>query len=357
MFQRFAAIVIGALMIGTFFLTLGFLWWRSQEVEVAAKTSSPTTRDIVLKTVATGSLVPRTEVELKSRVSGVVAALHVEAGQIVAIGDRIATVRVLPDASSLNNAQGQVQRAQIEAEDARVRRERAEALFASGAISVADRDRAVTEANLAASALRSAQNGLTVVRDGALRGAGEVATEVRSTVAGMVLDVPVELGQSVTESNTFNDGTTVAFVADMADMVFEGFVDESEVGRIREGMPLDLKVGAFRDRRFRGTLEYIAPKGASEAGAVQFEIRAALEPTEGVFIRAGSSANVDIVLQQADEVMAINEANVQYDGDQPFVEVQKGDVYERVDVKLGLSDGIWVEVLEGLSSAAVIKQP
>ncbi|MCB9675527.1 MAG: efflux RND transporter periplasmic adaptor subunit [Alphaproteobacteria bacterium] len=358
MLKRFLGFIVAIGFVAAFFATLGFLWWKSSEPEEAFTTVSPKTMDIVLKTVATGAIEPRNKVDVKSRVSGVVDSIHVEAGDLVQAGDLLATVRVQPDSVSLNNADSRVRSARIASDDARSQLSRGEALFGKGAISQAELDRLKLEADLRSAELQAARNALVVVREGALRGSGPVATEVRATVSGMVLAVPVKEGHQVTESNTFNDGTTVATVADMTDMIFVGQVDESEVGRIREGMPIDLKVGAIRDRRFGGTLEYISPMGNVLDGSVQFEIRAALEPVEGVFIRAGSSANADIVLQRTDEVLAINESVVQFDKGQPYVEIEVGDqVFERRDVELGLSDGIHVEVVGGIEAADKVKKP
>lgn len=342
----------------TFLLTLGFLWWKSVEPEEVFETVGPRTSDIIQKTVATGAMVPRTQVDIKSRVSGVLAELRVEPGNVVATGDLIATVKVIPDSANLSNAQSRVASARIASDDAKVQLERGRALHTRGAISNAELDRLTMEANLRGEELQAAINALVVVREGALRGSGNVATEVRSTVSGMVLAVPVKEGQSVIESNTFNDGTTIATVADMADMVFVGTVDEAEVGRLQEGMELDIKVGAVRDRRFEGDLEYISPMGTVVDGSVQFEIRAAVPAVDGVFVRAGSSANADIVLQRADEVLALPEAVVQFDEGRPYVEVEVGEqTYERREVELGLSDGIDVQILSGLTQAEKVKKP
>ncbi|MEZ4322162.1 MAG: efflux RND transporter periplasmic adaptor subunit [Myxococcota bacterium] len=358
MFKRLLGFLAALGFFGVFVLTLVFLWWKSVEPDEVFQTLSPKTMDIVVKTVATGAIEPRNKVDIKSRVSGVIDAIAVEAGDLVRAGDLIATVRVLPDSASLNNAESRVKSARIASEDASTQLSRSQALFDKGAISAAELDQARLDADLRSAELSAARNALVVVREGAVRGSGPVATEVRATVSGMVLAVPVKEGHPVTESNTFNDGTTVATVADMTDMIFVGQVDESEVGRIREGMPIDLKVGAIRDRRFGGTLEYISPMGTVLDGSVQFEIKAALEPVEGVFIRAGSSANADIVLQRTDEVLAINESVVQFEKGQPYVEVQTGEqVFERRDVELGLSDGIHVEVVKGVTADDQIKKP
>ncbi len=358
MFKRIIGFFVAVGFFAVFVLTLGFLYWKSVEPDVVYETQSPKTMDIVLKTVATGAIEPRNQVDIKSRVSGVVAAIEVEAGDQVNEGDLIATIRIQPDSQSLSSAESRVQTARISSSDAQTQLSRGEALFGKGAISGAELDRLRVEAQLRAAELRAARDALVVVREGALAGSGAVATEVRATVTGMVLAVPVKIGHAVTEANTFSEGTTIATVADMTDMVFVGNVDESEVGRIGEGMAIDLKVGAIRDRRFAGTLEYISPLGVLVNGSVQFEVRAALAPVEDTFIRAGSSANADIVLDRQDEVLAINESVLQFDDGRPYVEVEVGDQqFERREVELGLSDGIHVEVLDGISADDAIKKP
>lgn len=359
MLKRALGVLAAVALLSLFASTLGFLWWKSRAAPETFDTLGPVHQDIIVKTVATGAIVPRVEVDIKSRVSGVVHSLSVEPGDTVAAGDLIASIQVIPDAGSLNTAQSRVNSARIALEDAKARRARADTLFAQGAISVVERDRAKVDADLANADFNAARNALTVVREGAVRGSGSVATEVRSTVSGMVLAVPIEAGASVIESNTFNDGTTIASVANMADMVFEGSVDESEVGRIKEGMALSLTVGAIRGRTFPASLEYISPKGLSVDGSVQFEIRAALDPLDdATFIRAGSSANADIELDAAREVLAIDERAVHYGTGAPWVEVEVGEQqFERREVKLGLSDGRKVQVLEGLAPEDRVKKP
>ena len=231
-----------------------------------------------------------------------------------------------------------------------------ERLFEARALPQTDLDRRRSEVARRREEIRAAQAELALVREGALRNAEAIATDIRSTVDGMVLDVPVKLGESVTETNTFSAGTTIAFVADMNDMIFQGNVDESEVGRIGEGMPLSITVGALDNKKLSGTLEYIAPKGVLQEGAVQFEIKAAIEGTDDLFVRAGSSANADIVLDRRDQVLALKEALLQFEGRTPYVEVEVSpQVFERRDVTLGLSDGIVVEVIEGVGPEDRIK--
>ena len=346
-------LLVGVVALGGFALTLAFLVWRSQEEPEVAETLSASHADIVVKTVATGAIVPRNEVGVKSRVSGVVDELFVEPGHLVAAGDRIATIRILPDAATLNSAQSQAQSAGITLADARAERDRVQQLVGAGAASARELQRAQTAYDLAAQDAAAARRNLQIVREGAAGGT-DVSTEVRSPVGGMVLSVDVKVGYSVIESNTFNEGTTVAYVADMDDLVFEGFLDESEVGRVREGLDLGLTVGALQDERLQGVLEYISPKGIEQDGAVQFEIRAAITPPDDVFVRAGSSANADIVLDRAEEVLSIDERALRFEGERTYVLLADGT--ER-DLDLGLSDGIRIQVKAGLTMTDEVVVP
>lgn len=290
-------------VVALFFATVAWLFVQSRPAVEDVAIVEAAKADLVLKTVATGAIVPRAEVEIKSRVSGVVHALHVVPGQLVESGQLIAEIKVIPDSASLNQANGNVRAAKIEYDNAVVELGRTESLSAQSAVSAVDLQRARTARDLAKQSFDAAWSHLQIIRDGATKGSGDVSTDIRSTVAGMVLAVGVEQGESVTETNTFNAGTTIASVADMSDLIFEGHLDESEVGRIREGMPLDITVGALRDRKIAGTLEYISPKGELIDGSVQFEIRAAIRPEDGLFIRAGSSANGDIVLDRREHLL------------------------------------------------------
>jgi HlyD family secretion protein len=339
--------------------TAGLLWLRSRPVEAPPVLGAPEVRDIVVKTVATGSVVPRNEVALKPRVSGVVSKLHVEPGDRVEEGQLVAEIRVIPDAGQLASARAAVREAKIRLKDARRDRDELRALVAKDAVGQTVLDEATTSVALAEQDLRAAETDLTIVRDGASRAAGSVATSVRSTVAGMVLTVPVELGHSVIEANTFNEGTTVAEVADMRDLIYLGFVDESEVGRLREGMPLSVTLAAWPDARLEGTLEHIAPKGVDVSGAIQFEVRAAIDLASAGerFVRANMSANADIVLDRRDGVLAVSEAFLVPEVPGEQVLVQAGEGWEQRTVELGLSDGIYAEVLSGLAEGDVLKRP
>ena len=339
--------------------TAGLLWLRSRPVEVPPVLGKPAVRDIVVKTVATGSVVPRNEVALKPRVSGVLSAFHVEPGDMVEKGQLIAQIRVIPDAGQLANARAAVREAQIVLKDAKRDRNELKALVAKNAVGQNQLDDAQTAVALAEQDLLAAQTDLAIVRDGASRAVGSVATSVRSTVAGMVLTVPLEVGDSVIEANTFNEGTTVAEVADMRDLIYLGFVDESEVGRLREGMPLSVTLAAWPDTRLEGTLEHIAPKGVDVSGAIQFEVRAAIDLASAGerFVRANMSANADIVLDRRGGVLAVSEAFLVPDSDGEQVVVKAGEGWVQRPVELGLSDGIYAEVLSGLSEGDVLKRP
>jgi HlyD family secretion protein len=345
-------LVPGVLLV--FAVTVAFLYWQSLPEEEEVTLVSPAITDLRLETVATGAIVPRVEIEIKSRVSGILAEVSAQPGQQVHAGDLIATIRVVPDAAALQNAQSAVSAADIRLSAAAAELDRVESLAKQAAASRAELDRVRTEHALAQQERNAAASRLRIVRDGAA-GGRDVSTDIRSTLEGMVLDVPVEVGASITETNTFSAGTTIALVADMSDMVFEGRVDESEVGRIREGMPIEVTVGALRDARIPGTLEYIAPKGALVDGTVQFQIRAAITPGEGQFVRAGSSANARIVLDERKGVLAVEEGALRFEAGQPYVELASGGTFARRDVKVGLSDGMKIEVLDGLVEGDQVK--
>lgn len=350
----FLLTVLVVLVGGTFW----FLYSESKAKPVEFKTEAPQTVDIVKKTVATGSIVPRQEVEIKPRVSGVLETLNVEPGAMVKRGDPIAKIQIVPDAVSLNQAQSQVRAAQIAFDNARRELQRNEGLFAQGVISEAEVARWKTDYALRRQELDAASANLQLVKEGQTRGTKTSNVIVTSTVDGMVIDVPVKEGFSVTETNNFNPGTTIAVIADMGDMIFQGLVDESEVGKLKSGMKLQIKIGALESEQFEGTLEYIAPKGKEVDGAIQFEIKAAIVKKPDVFIRAGYSANADVVLDERKQVLAIREALLQFEDGKPFVEVETAPkTFERRDVELGLSDGINIEVKSGVAATDQLKVP
>lgn len=349
--------VLLILLVGLILYTLYYLYAKSQEDPIVYNTETAAYQDIIQKTVATGKVIPREEVEIKPQVSGIIAELYVEPGDEVKEGDLIAKVQVIPDMVTLNNAENRVQVAQLNFDNNEREYNRQKQLHEQGVIS--DREFQNVELSYTSSRaeLEAAKDNLQIIREGATQKSGSSSlTLIRSTVSGMILDVPVKKGNQVIESNTFNDGTTVASVADMDDIIFEGLIDESEVGKLQTGMELVISVGAIQNETYPAELEYIAPKGTEENGAIQFQIRAEVNLDNSQFIRAGYSANADIVLAKRDSVLSVDEGLVQYDDEQPFVEVMVGpQQFERRDLELGLSNGLQVEVISGISAEDEIK--
>jgi len=351
---RLTAVVV---LLGVVGYTLFFLYQKSAEKPVYYKTENPYITSIYKKTIAAGSILPRKEILIKPQVSGIIDELYVEPGDKVSKGQLIARIKIIPDMAQLNNAENRVRVAQLNLDNAKRNYDRFKDLFEKGVVAEAEfQDVELTYKN-ALEELDAAENNLQIIKEGASKKSGESAnTLIRSTSEGMVLDIPVEEGNSVIEANTFNEGTTIATIADLGEMIFEGKVDESEVGKISTGLPLIVSVGAIQGTTFNAELEYISPKGVEENGAIQFEIKADVELKDEFFVRAGYSANADIVLEKREDVLAIRESLLQFDGKQPYVEVEVGEqTYERRDVKIGLSDGIQVEILEGLNEEDKVK--
>ncbi|AVR45331.1 efflux transporter periplasmic adaptor subunit [Christiangramia fulva] len=357
--KKFVTIIILVLIAVTFVGALYYLYQKNQQDPVVYKTEQPTEETIVKKTVATGKIVPKEEVLIKPNISGIIDEIFIEAGDRVKEGDLIAKIRVIPNVSSLQSAKDAVATAKINLDNEKKIYNRQKELFNKGVISANDFDNAETTYKRAEQNYRSAQQNYEIVKTGTTSGIGAAAnTLIRSTVTGMVLDVPVKTGNQVIESNNFNDGTTIATLADVNKMIFEGKVDESEVGKIKEGLPLEITVGAIENKSFDAVLDYIAPKGVEENGAIQFEIKGTLDKADTTFIRAGLSANASIILDKAENVLAIKEALLQFDEQtkEPYVEVMTGDQqFKRQDIKLGVSDGINVEVRDGIDKNAKIK--
>ena len=347
------------ILLGVLFVwTLWYLYQKSAEKPVAFVTEKPEQRDIVKKTVANGSVVPRQEILIKPQVSGIIKEIYVEAGDTVAKDQVLAKIQIIPDMVGLTNAENRVRRARIGVEDAQRTFDRNKPLLDKGVISDAEFQTYQIALENAQEELRGAEDNLDIVREGVARSSsGATLTLVRSTINGMVLDVPVKEGNSVIEANNFNEGTTIASVADMNDLIFEGKLDESEVGKVRLGMPIVLTIGAIDDATWEAELEYIAPKGVEEEGAIQFEIRAAVKLDEGQRLRAGYSANADIVLDQRDSVLSIPESVITFNkaGDSAFVDVRQGEGWEKTYVRTGLSDGIHIEVLDGIGADTELK--
>lgn len=348
-------------LILVFVIGLAFfvLWKKSRSKPVVYQTEMAEVTDIVKKTVATGSIVPRREVEVKPKVTGVLSELVVEPGKRVKLGDPLGKISIIPDAMQINQGEAALRTAQIAYDNAKRELDRNEALFKQGVVADAELQKYRTDFAMRKQELATAGSSLQLVKEGATRAQGKSSTLiVTATAAGVVIDVPVKVGNSVIQANNFNPGTTVAVIADMDDMIFEGRVDEAEVAKIKIGMKLAIKVGAIEKDKLDGKLEYISPKGKLIDGAIQFEIKAAVAKKDNVEIRANYSANADIVLDEKKQVLAIREALVQYKDDKPFVEIEtKPQTFEKKDIKVGLSDGIKVEILEGVTKTDKIKIP
>ena len=355
--KTFFKIFFGILILGVFAYTIYFLYEKSQAKPVVYQTTTPFTESIIKKTVATGSVVPRKEIAIKPQVSGIIDKIYVEAGDMVNKGDLIAKVRIIPNMVNLNNAESRVKQAKISMRDADADYKRQKELFDNDVIAAAEFEDADIMYSQAEQELNAAEDNLQLIKEGQTKSTGATTnTLIRSTIDGMVLDVPVKEGNSVIESNTFNDGTTIANIADMGEMIFEGKVDETEVGKISEGMDLILSIGAIEDLKFSAMLEHISPKGVEENGAIQFEIKAAVSLKDNSFVRAGYSANADIVLDRVDSVMTIQESLLKFENDSTYVEVEtEPQVFEKRFIETGLSDGINIEVLSGLSMEDNIK--
>lgn len=357
--KRFLLRALLLLVVVPIILSFVYLYRKSQAKPIEWKTETAEVTDLVKKTVATGSIVPRQSVDVKPKVTGVLDTLVVQPGARVDKGDPLGTIKIIPDATQINAAESQVRTAQIALDNAKRELEREEGLFKRGVVAEAELMKFRTDYALGQQQLNLASSNLQLVREGQTRAQGKTSTLiVTATVKGTVIDVPVKVGYSVIQANSFNPGTTIATIADMGDMIFDGRVDESEVGKIKEGMKLAIKIGAIDKETFDGTLDYIAPQGKEIEGAIQFEIKAPIKQKDGQYIRAGYSANADIVLAEKKHVLAVREAVVQYDAGKPYVEVETSpQTFTRKDVQLGLSDGIKVEVLSGVAAADKLKIP
>jgi HlyD family secretion protein len=371
--KRIGTIITLTVILIAFIFGLRYIYLKDQKDPVVYETQKSFRYTILKKTVATGSIVPKEEVLIKPNISGIIDQIFVEAGDYVKSGDLLAMVKVVPNVSSLNSAKNNINSVSTQVETAKLAFQNQESiynrqkgLFEKGVISANEFDNAQLSYNQSLQrykqeqiSLNNARQNYDIIKTGTTSGMGAAAnTEIRATVSGMVLDVPVKTGNQVIESNNFNDGTTIATIADVTNMIFEGKVDESEVGKIKEDLALEITVGAIDNKKFEATLDYIAPKGIDENGAIQFEIKGTLNKKDAVFIRAGLSANASIILARADSVLALKEALIQYDIKTkiPFVEVEIGDQkFERKEIELGISDGINVEVKAGISPNDKVK--
>jgi HlyD family secretion protein len=361
MIKKILYILLFLLILGMFAGTTAYLYQKSQPEPVVFQTGSPEMGDIEKTTVASGTIVPRKEIEIKPQISGVLNEILVEPGEQVQAGDVVARLRIMPKLVELNEAENRLVKARIFYADAKQELERQEHRYRQQLIAESELKRSQVQLKTATADLEAAQNNLKILKEGvAKQESAENNTLITSTVDGMVLEVPVKEGDTVVETNTFNAGTTIAMIADMSALVFEGTIDESEVGKLHEGMELQLTIGAIEGKTFTALLEYISPKGEQEReGAVQFKIKAAVQQEEGIVIRAGYSANAKIVLDKREKVLTLQESMILYDKEQkPYVEIEVAEQqFERRDLELGLSDGVKVEILAGLTLDDKVKQP
>lgn len=351
-------IIFGSIAVALI-IVLAWFGAKNSKSPIQYQTEKPFKTNIVRKTVATGKVIPLEEAEIKPKVSGIIDEIFVEEGAMVKVGDLIATIRVVPNVQSLNSAQGNVKTAQLVNNNTKTLYERNKSLFEKGVISKQEFETTELNFNSAKQDLNNAQNNLDIIRKGSAAGMGKTAnTYVKAEISGTILEIPVRIGTQVIESNTFNAGTTIATIADMTKMIFEGKVDEAEVGKIKNGTVLEVSLGAIEKKKYPAKLNFIAPKGTEENGAVQFKIKGDVTLDDEFFVRAGYSANADIVLEKKDSVLSIKEALLQFDKktDEPYVEVKTGDqVFERRNVELGISDGVNVEIIKGVTLKDDIK--
>src|ERR1043165_3051834 len=348
MIGRIVKILVALAVLALFGWTFYFLYAKSKKEPEKITTVQPSVQNIIQKTVATGAINPRREVAMKSQVSGIVDKLFIKAGDGVKAGDVIARIKIIPNMLNLSKAENRLNQAKIAAENAKIEWDRSKRLLDDKVLAASEFQQVDNRLKTANEELDAAQNNLQLIKEGTPAKQGQVSnTLIKSTISGMVLDVPVKEGNNVIESNTFNEGTTIASVADMGEMIFIGKVDESEVGKIHVGMPLILTIGALQEDKFAAKLEYISPKGVTENGAIQFEIKAAINLQEGKFLRAGYSANADIILARKDSVLSVPESVLLFEGGKSFVEIQDAaGKLNKKEIKTGLSDGIQIEVKE-----------
>ena len=364
--KKYSKLIIAAIIALIFIGTFVFLWQKSQPKEVVYNEFTPAVNDLKKTTIITGKIEPRNEVYVKPQISGIITEILKEAGQTVQQGEVIAKVKVIPDMGQLSSAEARVRLADINLEQARVDYEREKNLYDQKLVSADEFDKISQQLRQAKHELASAQDALQVVRDGVSKSnASASSTLIRSTISGVILDIPVKVGNSVILSNTFNDGTTIASVANMNDLIFRGNIDETEVGQLVSAMPLKITIGALQDLSFEASLEYISPKAIENNGANQFEIKAAVtvpaSSSAGHKIRSGYSANAEIVLASADKALTIPESAIEFSGDSTFVYVLVGSPdkkdYERRYIETGLSDGVNIEVKKGLTAKDKVRGP
>ena len=360
--KKYLKVILAAIVGLVFISTFVFLYMKSKPQPVVYDEFMPKVADINKTTVITGTIDPRDEVEVKPQISGIITEIYKEAGDKVEAGEVIAKVKVIPDMGQLSSAESRVRLAEINLKQAQVNYNREKQLYDKQLVSAEEYDNVRQALDQAREEKTAAIDALEVVRDGvSSSNASASSTLIRSTISGLILDVPVKVGNSVILSNTFNDGTTIATVADMGDLIFKGNIDETEVGQLVTGMQMKITIGALQNLRFDASLEYISPKATDNNGANQFEIKAAVSVPQGNEIRSGYSANAEIVLASARSVLTVPESAIEFSGDDTYVYVVKGQgdekTYERRKVVTGLSDGVNIEIRSGLKKTDRVRGP
>lgn len=358
--NKFTKVAAGAAVSAVFLGTFWFLYQKSQPEIIVYETHQPKVMDLERTSLITGKIEPRDEVNIKPQISGIIAELYKEAGQMVKKDEVIAKVKVIPDMSSLSSAESRIELAQINMDQAQREYDRIKNLYEEKLISAEDHEKSLQALNQAKAEMKVAQDQLHIVREGiSLSNAQMSTTLIRSTIDGLILDVPVKVGNSVILSNSFNDGTTIATVADMTKLIFRGNIDETEVGRVVEGMPVEISIGALEEVKLNATLEYISPKATEQNGANQFEIKAAIALPDNITIRSGYSANAKLVLQKANKVLTVPEAAIEFKGDSSFVYILTDSVpkqeFRKQAVTTGLSDGLNIEIKTGLKGKETVR--
>ncbi len=357
--KKFGRILMIVLVAAAFIGTFVYLFQRSRPKDIQYQELTPEMGTIAKSTVVTGKIQPRDEVNVKAQISGIVAELYKQAGDQVKENEVIAKLKVIPEMSQLSSAQSRVRLSEVNLKQAQTNYEREKKLFDQQLVSAESFEQVAQALKQAQEEYAASQEALEIVRDGvSSSNKSGSSTLVRSSVAGLILDIPVKVGNTVINSNTFNDGTTIATVADMDDLIFDGNIDETEVGRLHIGLPVIITVGALQDLHFDAALEYIAPKATESNGTNLFEIKATVKVPSDITIRSGYSANAEIELQRVENVLMIPESAIQFDGDDTFVYVLKADgTYENRPVETGLSDGVNIEIKSGLSLEDKVRGP
>lgn len=368
-------LLLGIIVAAAFLSVIAYLVKSNSQENEAFLTRTPIVQNMEDKVMATGKIVPREEIEIKPNMSGIVEKILVKEGDKVTAGQLIASIRIVPQVADVNGAMQQVNAANIGVSNAKTNLANQQQQFAmqqklytQGVISkqeflTAQQQFYTAQQNVknANQQLITAQKGLQIARTGVTPELQSMATtQIRAKANGTVLEVPVKVGSQVIEANSFNPGTTIASIADLNSLIFEGEIDEAQAGKLKEGMPMNIVIGALQNKTFPGKVTMIAPKGTDENGTIKFPIEGdVLNPTNE-YIRAGFSANGEIVLSSEKNALLVDESLIQYEKvkgkDQPFVEVKQANgSFKKVNVVLGASDGINVQIKSGISKNAEIK--